>query len=185
MNMKRYTLSHAIGLWSRCKETKESDPNSLKYLKVALKQYVLPSLHPEVVDLKTKEFASFCETVDVYKLDQAIEIFEAQTEMALQQQLLSDGSRRNYRAALKRFMKWLNDQSWWQYQFPSAAPSHAPRFIKVPKRRMQAMPKARLQGYKLQEEQISSDLALELRQLEVFRKTGGKKELIIDLDGNE
>jgi integrase len=50
---------------------------------------------------------------------------------------------------------------------------------------MQAMPKGRLQNYSLQEEQISKDLALELRQLEVFRRFGGKKELIIDSEGNE
>lgn len=183
--MKKYTLSHAIGLWSRSKETKNSDPNSLKYLKVALKQYVLPNLYPEVIDLKTKEFASFCETIDVYKLNKAIDIFDARTAVAMNKQILSDGSRRNYRSALKRFTNWLNDQCWWQNQFPSAVPDHAPRFLKVPKRRMQAMAQGRLQNYTLREEQISNDLALELRQLEVFRRCGGQKELTVDAEGNE
>lgn len=178
--MKRYTLSRAIGLWARAKETQQADPNSLKFLKAALKGYVLPAIDADARQLKTKEFASYCETVDAYELKDALFTFDDLVAKAP----IAEGTRRNYRSALSRFMKWMKGQPWWYDLFSvpvvqkNALPvrghrTQRPKFIESK------------EIYGLPEKDVPESLGFEIRQLEVFRVSGGKAELVLNEDGEE
>ncbi|MBD2215073.1 hypothetical protein H6G27_35305 [Nostoc linckia FACHB-104] len=154
----------------------QSDPNTFKYLKIALKRYVLPEIDPTVEQMKTKEFANYCEKFEVYELKKALEIFERLANLAVEAGNLSEGAKRNYRSALTRFLDWLKNQVWWQS--PISTPL---RYTVSPRRELINLPKLTesKSAYILATEEVPQLLALEIRAFEIFRQWAGELELCL------
>jgi len=178
--MKTYTLSRAIGLWSRAKETRQADPNSIKYLKITLKKYVLPTLDSKVCKLKTKDFEDYLEKFDACRLQNALNIFDQAAKAAMASKSMADGSRRNYRAALSRFLQWMQKETWWQEVLPAPLPKYSSHPTKKKVKLPRFYQREGKSDYGLKLEQLPDSLSLEIRKLKVFRMLGGKSELIID-----
>jgi len=164
------------------KQGMNSDPNSFKYLKIALRRYVLPEIDPAVEEMKTKEFAAYCEKFEVYQLKKALEIFERLADFAVESGKLSDGAKRNYRSALNRFLDWLKGQAWWQE--PISTPM---KYTISPRNELIKLPKLseNKSSYTLAKEEVPELLALEIRAFEIFRSWGGEVELCLLLPSDD
>lgn len=171
--MKKHTLSRAFDLWKLSKESKQTDSNFEKYLKGAFKRYVLPGIDASTQNLKTKEFADYCTRLTVDKLQNALDVFDCQSEAAVVAGQISKGTKSNYRSALGRFLDWMHHQVWWRELFGEDVPEFMPPHPgEAPKKR-------RKQGseYTLKENELPEDLVKELEEYKQFRLLGKKKEV--------
>ncbi|MBD1834651.1 hypothetical protein H6F61_18585 [Cyanobacteria bacterium FACHB-472] len=103
--MKSYSLGHVLNLWRKSKEAKLVANDFEKYLSIALRFYVIPELDTLSQNLKTKQFAAYCNEFPAARLKDALEIFNQQTSIAIENRQISEGTRDNYRSTLKRFLE--------------------------------------------------------------------------------
>ena len=99
--MKQYTLSLVLGIWLQSKEFQQSkDPNLSKYLRTALKLYVLPGIDPKTKHLSPKEIAAYSAKLNAKRLKNALSLFDEQFALALDAGKTSKATKGNYRSAL-------------------------------------------------------------------------------------
>jgi hypothetical protein len=181
--VKFYTLSDALEIWKQSSESRQSEANFEKYLKSALKRYVIPEIDPTAKNLKTKEFHDYCCNLAVSKLAHSLEIFDQVGNEAVEAGHLSKGAKNNYRSALARFLCWMRSQLWWNEKIVESvaryAPSHPGQTRRKGRRLVDGNPIGRKAGsaYRLQEEQITTNLAHQFSVFKQFRLSGGKKEI--------
>ena len=111
--MHQYTLSYTLELWRNSKDAKRGDANFEKYFSLALRLYVFPKLNSKAKALSTSEFSTFCDSLLVEDIKDALNIFDLQFASAVQANQTARSTGRNYRSALKHFMGWLEQQGWW------------------------------------------------------------------------
>lgn len=158
------------------KEFQQSkDPNFSKYLRTALKLYVLPGIDPKTKHLSPKEIAAYSAKLDAKRLKNALSLFDEQFALALNAGKTSKATKGNYRSALGRFMGWQEKQAWWQEMFPDDLPACVPKlpeYIPKPVLKPQGKP------YSFPEDKLSDTVKEEFRSFEIFRRTAGKKQLV-------
>ncbi len=167
--MKAYSLSYALELWRKTKEVKNVDPNFEKYLSLALRQFIIPILDPEASALKTKEFDAYCHQLTVDKLQDALELFDQQSSIAIEKGELTKGTRNNYYHPLKRFLIWMEKQVWWRELFPNLT-DVAPFRAKLPPKLTQR----KREEYGLKLEELPTYTQQKIEALRNFRLAGGK-----------
>lgn len=170
--MPQYTLSHTFELWRNSKEAKMVDANFEKYLSLALRLYVFPKLNPKAESLSSSEFSTFCDTFLVEDLKDALNIFDLQFASAVQANQTARSTGRNYRSALKRFIRWLEKQGWWRGLFPDPVVKVTPARVKVPPKPGTGVKKLSLYGLVL--EDLPGHLHDELEEFRQFRLDGGR-----------
>lgn len=170
--MHQYTLSHTLELWRNSKDAKRVDANFEKYFSLALRLYVFPKLNPKAKALSASEFSTFCDTLLVEGLKDALNIFDLQFASAVQANQTARSTGRNYRSALKRFMRWLEQQGWWRGIFPDPVVKVTPARIKVSPKLGTGVKKLSLYGLAL--EDLPEHLHDELEAFRQFRLEGGR-----------
>ena len=110
--MKGHSLSYALKLWRKSRESRNVDANFEKYLSIALRFYVFPKLDEWGGTLKPREFGIYCDGLTVDKLKDALTIFEYLTKAKIERGNLSAETVNNYRSSLKRFLNWMEKQIW-------------------------------------------------------------------------
>ncbi len=169
--MHQFSLNSALDLWRNSHEAQNVSANFEKYLSIALRNYVIPVI--DEVNLKTTDFATYCDELTVDRLKDSVTIFEEQFALAVEQGLISKSTGKNYRSALNRFMQWLEKQPWWQGLFPDQVVRVAPAYEKLP-----PMPKKKKEGnlekISLNKNDLPALLSEELEAFEEFRLTGGQ-----------
>jgi len=170
--MKKYSLSHALNLWRKSESFQKSDPNFEKYFCLALRQYVLPQVDAEAKALKPKQFDAYCTRLSIDLLENALEIFDQQTDVAIAAGQLSKETRDNYRYPLRRFMEWSQRQVWWHEMLPQQTTDKdvAPFRVKLAPKPT----KGKLPTYGLTKADLPQHLLEELEDFQQFRLTGGR-----------
>ena len=176
--MQQYTLSKALFLWFESKDFQAfKDPNLSKYLKSALKLYVLPGINPKAKSFSSTDFADYSAKLAVNELESALSVFDEQFAAALEAGKTSKETKANYRSALGRFMHWMEKQAWWLEMFPDDLPHSMPKVPEyIPKPILK--PRASVHIYTFPEDELPEPVRTDLKSFEVFRRTGGKKQLI-------
>ena len=172
MLSKKYTLKFVLALWCESPQRVKSNPNQEKYLELALRLYVLPKIDPTAKGLEKSEFSTYADSLTIDKLKDGLDIFDAQFAIAVEQGQTAQSTGKNYRAALRQFFDWLEQQPWWQGLFSSTV-------VKVvPKRdKLTAMPKKKrgpLVRRSLDKNNLPDYLKKELAEFQEFRLTGGR-----------
>lgn len=109
-----YTLNQALHLWRKSKESRTVSPDFEKYLLIALRKYIIPTLYPELGVISSKDFKSYTNQLIVKDLDNAIAIFQETSNLAVENKKLSKGTQNNYYSVVKRFIDWMKQQLWWK-----------------------------------------------------------------------
>ncbi|MBD1895509.1 hypothetical protein [Coleofasciculus sp. FACHB-129] len=170
--MKSYSLSHVLNLWRKSKEAKLVANDFEKYLSIALRFYVIPELDPLSQILKTKQFAAYCDEFPSAKLKDALEIFNQQTLIAIENGQISEGTRDNYRSTLKRFLEWMERQVWWRELFPVPVTREDVAPFRVS---LEPKPtRGKLASYGLTWSQLPPNVVQEMQAFKEFRLTGGQ-----------
>ncbi len=169
--MEQYTLGRTLKLWKTSIDAKNVGINFDKYLSIALRQYVFPELDPVAQNLKSEEFASFCERLPVNQLNGALDIFDRQFEKAVEKGRTAQSTGKNYRSTLRQFIQWLEKQAWWHCLFPDPVVTVPPFLEKSP-----ALPKTRERHlpYSLSKENLPSHVLKQVEEFKEFRLNGGK-----------
>jgi len=168
----QYTLSYALELWRNSKETKNVDTNFEKYFSLALRLYVFPKLDSKLESLSASEFASCCDVFLIKDLKDSLSIFDRQFSLAVENGQTSRSTGRNYRSALRKFMRWLEKQSWWKGLLPDPVVKVAPAQIRVNLKPGTGHKEASFYG--LEEEDLPDHLIHELEEFRKFRLAGGR-----------
>ena len=172
--MKGYSLSYALKLWRKSRESRNVDANFEKYLGIALRFYVFPELDNRGGNLKPKEFTAYCDSLTIDKLKDALTIFECLTKAAIDRGNLSAETVNNYRSSLKRFLNWMEKQIWWRELFssPIADTDVAPYREKlVPK-----STRGKLPSYGLTRSDLPPYLLEKIESFKNFRMNGETKQ---------
>ncbi len=170
--MKSYSLSHVLNLWRKSKQAKQVGNDFEKHLSIALRLYVIPELDAQAQNLKTRQFAAYCNNFSVDRLKDALLIFNQQTEIAIGKGLLSEGTRDNYRSTLKRFLEWVEGQVWWRELFPVPVTDEDVAPFRV---RLEPKPtRGKLASYGLTWSQLPEHVVQQIEAFKEFRLTGGK-----------
>lgn len=168
-----YSLSRVLILWRKTQEFKDCASKSLeKHFSIALRLYVLPQVDSGAQNLKPQQLASYGDQLPIRRLKDALEIFELQSKIAVEQGRLSEGTRNNYRSALKRFMDWLYGEIWWREVVPQGVTEKdvAPFRVKLAEKPT----KGKLANYGLKKNELPLDIVNELDAFSKFRLTGGR-----------
>lgn len=106
------------------------------------------------------------------RLENALEIFDQQTDVAIAAGQLSKKTRDNYRYPLRRFMEWLQQQVWWHEMLPQQTTDKdvAPFRVKLAPKPT----KGKLPTYGLTKADLPQPLLEELEDFQQFRLTGGR-----------
>lgn len=172
MLSKKYTLKFVFDLWCESPQRAKSNPNQEKHLEIALRLYVLPKIDPKAKGLEKSEFSTYADSLTIDKLKDGLDIFDAQFAIAVEQGQTAQSTGKNYRAALRQFFDWLEQQPWWQGLFSSTI------FKVVPKRdKLTAMPKKKRGPSvrrSLDKNNLPDHLKKELAEFKEFRLTGGR-----------
>jgi integrase len=170
--MKSYSLSHVLNLWRKSKQAKQVGNDFEKHLSIALRLYVIPELDAQAQNLKTRQFAAYCNNFSVDRLKDTLLIFNQQTEIAIGKGLLSEGTRDNYRSTLKRFLEWVEGQVWWRELFPVPVTDEDVAPFRV---RLEPKPtRGKLASYGLTWSQLPEHVVQQIEAFKEFRLTGGK-----------
>jgi len=199
-NKDKYTLIFSITRWGKSIE----DPNLLKYLRIALKLYVLEGLGFKTKDMKPKEFANFCDKLTLQKFMKqlekfaekdsskdekpetsllspkenlkacVLEVFDQQFEAALAVELVKESTKHNYRSATGRFCEFIVQQTWWEELFPPQMPEFIPKHPGLAKKKITYK---KLDNYGLPIDKWPAHAVKQLEEYKEFRLTGGKKAL--------
>lgn len=156
--MNPYTWKRAIDLFEEVPRIK-ANPNLLKNLKTALNDYVRPALEPNATSLTSREFATYCSTATIDTLKNALEIFDEQFNKVIESGQRSPNTKRTYHWPLNTFMKWIEQEVWYQELFPDPIDQPMPPYRGVTKNSGQR----RRSTYALKEEQLSIGTEQELR----------------------
>jgi hypothetical protein len=168
--MKGYSLSYALKLWRKSRESRNVDANFEKYLSIALRFYVFPKLDDWDGTLKPKEFAAYCDRLTVDKLKDALTIFEYLTKITIDRGNVSAETVNNYRSSLKRFLNWMEKQIWWRELFSSTIVD-----TDVAPFREKLVPKStrgKLPSYGLTRADLPPHLVEKIELFKIFRITG-------------
>ena len=171
MRSTQYHLGAVLDLWRDSHKTVPNQLHKEKYLELALRLYVLPKLAPMAQGLEKSDFPVFCATVTIGQLENALTVFDTEFAIAVEQGKTAKSTGKNYRAALKQFLQWVEKQPWWKgVLVPSVVQ-------KTPKRsKLTPMPKHKrgpLVRYGLDPQQLPLYLQEELTAFKEFRRTGG------------
>jgi integrase len=170
--MKSYSLNHVLNLWRKSKQAKQVGNDFEKHLSIALRLYVIPELDSQAQNLKTRQFAAYCNNFSVDRLKDALLIFNQQTEIAIGKGLLSEGTRDNYRSTLKRFLEWVERQVWWRELFPVPVTDEDVAPFRVT---LEPKPtRGKLSSYGLTWSQLPDHVVRQIEAFKEFRLTGGK-----------
>jgi hypothetical protein len=199
-NKDKYTLIFSITRWEKSIE----DPNLLKYLRTALKLYVLEGLGFQTKYMKPKEFAKFCDKLTLQKFMKqleklaekdsskdekpensllspkenlkacVLEVFDQQFEAALALELVKESTKHNYRSATGRFCEFIVQQTWWQELFPPQMPEFIPKHPGLAKKKSTYK---KLDNYSLPIDKWPAHAVKQYEGFKEFRLTGGKKAL--------
>jgi len=171
--MQRYTLSYALELWQNSPESQGIDSNFQKYLSIALRQYVLPQLDPKAQNLNSSQFQTYSDEFLVNRLQDALKIFERSLASAVDSKEITINTGKNYRSAIKRFLKWMEKQGWWQSLFSDSIIKVAPFRPKIaPKSGTQTGRKLSLYG--LAKDDLPAHIFSELENFKQFQLAGGR-----------
>ena len=168
--MVSYTLDYALRSWATSPPAQKVGVNFGKNLRVALCYYVLPELDDQVQVLKPKEFEEYARRFELRRLKEAMEIFESRTNKAISMGKLSAKTKANYRSALGQFMRWMEQQVWWQELFADTRTEVAPFRPKFTK----PTTKKRFPSYGLRKDELPEELKKEIEEFQQFRITGGQ-----------
>ncbi|MBD1929933.1 hypothetical protein H6F74_27420 [Trichocoleus sp. FACHB-90] len=170
--MKSYSLGHVLNLWRKSKEAKLVANDFEKYLSIALRFYVIPELDTLSQNLKTRQFAAYCDEFPAARLKDALEIFNQQTSIAIEKGQISEGTRDNYRSTLKRFLEWMERQVWWRELFPVPVTQEDVAPFRVS---LEPKPtRGKLASYGLTWSQLPEHVVGQMQALKEFRLTGGQ-----------
>lgn len=170
--MKKYSLNYALNLWKNSKDSQKIDANYYKYLSISLRKYVLTEFDEQAKSLTTKQFDTYCQGVAVEQIKDALAIFDIQTKIAVEEGKLSKKTKDNYRSALRRFIEWMEKQTWWKELFfceitdTDVAPFREPLAPKVTR--------GKLPSYGLTLNDLPENVLAEIEEFKEFRLNGGK-----------
>jgi hypothetical protein len=198
----KYTLIFSITRWGKSIE----DPNLLKYLRIALKLYVLEGLGFQTKNMKPNEFAKFCDKLTLQKFMKqleklaennsskdekpensflspkenlkacVLEVFDQQFEAALALELVKESTKHNYRSVIGRFCEFLVQQTWWQELFPPQMPEFIP---KHPGRAKKNSTYKKLANYGLSIDKWPAHVVKQSEEFKNFVLTEGEKEALL------
>jgi hypothetical protein len=202
-NKDKYTLIFSITRWVKSIE----DPNLLKYLRIALKLYVLEGLGFKTRDMKPKEFAKSCDKLTLQKFMKqleklaekdsskdekpenslsspkenlkacVLEVFDQQFEAALALGLVKESTKHNYRSVIGRFCEYLPQQAWWQELFPPQMPEFIP---KHPGRAKKKSTYKKLDNYGLPIDKWPDHVVKQFEEFKEFRLIGDEKDALLE-----
>jgi hypothetical protein len=172
MLSKKYTLKFVLDLWSKSPQRAKRNLNQEKYLDIALRLYVLRKIDPKAKGLEKSEFSTYADSFTIDRLKDGLAIFDAEFAIAVEQGQTARSTGKNYRAALRQFFDWLEQQPWWQGLFSST-------IVKTVTKRdkLTAMPKKKrgpLVRRSLDKNNLPDYLKKELAEFQEFRLTGGR-----------
>ncbi|MBD1871201.1 hypothetical protein H6F95_28625 [Cyanobacteria bacterium FACHB-471] len=98
-------------------------------------------------------------------------IFDHQFDAAVAIRATSKETKRNYRAALNQFLKWLDEQVFWQVLDPGQLPEILPPSVTSDKR---PPSRQRFCNYALQKDELPEHLQKKFNQFREFWTTGGE-----------
>ncbi|MBD1806310.1 hypothetical protein H6F98_12720 [Microcoleus sp. FACHB-SPT15] len=193
----KHTLASLFYKW----EKHIQNPNLSKYLKIAFKLYILEASGFKTKDMKSNEFANFCDKLTLQKLmkhlekftekssskEENLEIyppspkenlkacllnaFDQQFEAAVALGLVKPSTKHNYRSAVGRFGEYLPQQIWWKELFPQ----QMPEFIPPRPKKVERDRRSAGEYYGLPLEEFPPHLDQQLDDYKDFRLTGSKK----------
>ncbi|MBW4628738.1 MAG: hypothetical protein KME49_25290 [Brasilonema octagenarum HA4186-MV1] len=170
--MKKYSLSYALNLWNNSKDSQKVDANFSKYLSISLRRYVFTELDKQAKNLTAKQFDTYCQGVALEQIKNALTTFDIQTKIAVESGQLSKQTKENYRSALRRFLEWMEKQTWWKELFvceivdTDVAPFRKPLAPKVTR--------GKLPFYGLTLNDLPENVLAEIEEFKEFRLNGGK-----------
>lgn len=170
--MNEYTVAYALNLWNNSKNSQKVDANFKKYLSLALRKFVFTQFDEQAKNLTTKQFDKYCCQVKIEQLKDALIIFDAQTQLVIEQGKMSEKTRNNYRSALGRFIAWIEEQIWWKELFlgevtdTDVAPFRE-RLAPKPTR-------GKLPSYGLRLNDLPENVLKQIEEFKQFRLSGGK-----------
>jgi hypothetical protein len=168
---KQYTLSTVLDLWRESKKTQKNYINQEKYLELALRLYVLPKINPQLKPIPKSDFYTYCNSLTVECLKDALTIFDSEFQIAVEQGITAKSTGKNYRAALKQFSLWLEQQPWWQVVSSISVAKVTPK-----REKLTPMPKKKKKDssyYSLNKNDMPNSVRQELKDFQEFRLKGG------------
>jgi hypothetical protein len=166
---KGITLRQAIALFCATPKAKNNS-DLVKKLKRALKLIAM-GFNPDLTEMKTQAFESFCITTTVDQLKDAIAIFDRVFDAAVAAGQVSVNTRRTYRWPLCQFLLWMEKQIWYQELFPEPIDKPMPPYKGVQRN---SEPRIRI-PYAVKEEQLLAPQAQELNDFRIFWTKPGRE----------
>jgi len=196
---EKYILTSSIFKWSKSVQ----DPNLQRYLRIALKLYVLEALGFKTRDMKPNEFANFCGKLTVQKMMKQLEKFVEKNSNSSQEEN-SETSLPSPKENLKACILNAFDQQFevavglglvkqsTKHNYRSAVgrfgeylpqqtwwkevfPPQMPEFIPQCPKPVKKETRPQGENYRLLLEEFSPHLVKQLEEYKEFRLTGGKK----------
>jgi len=170
--MNKYTVAYALNIWKNSKNSQKIDANFEKYLSIALRKFVFTQFDKKAKNLTAKQFYTYCHKVGIEQLKDAIAIFNVQTQIDIEQGIISEKTINNYRSALGRFIAWLEEQIWWKELFlgkvtdKDVAPFREPLAPKPTR--------GKLPSYGLRIDDLPENILEQIEDFKQFRVSGGK-----------
>jgi hypothetical protein len=168
----------------REKEAKQKASVTLSLVKSALVRYTLPgwglepSDHKRLTAWESYSGFTFMKGIKLPQISQALEI----QQQVFDQQLVPLDVQRNYRAALKRFLQWCQEQHWWQSQNQIIC-SNSEEHSEVTRKREQVKPqRPKYSLGAVEGDFVSQRLQDELEEFSSFRRNKEVKQSTLDKD---
>ena len=171
MRSTQYHLGAVLDLWRDSHKTVPNQLHKEKYLELALRLYVLPKLAPMAQGLEKSDFPVFCATVTIGQLENALTVFDAEFALAVEQGKTAKSTGKNYRAALKQFLFWVEKQPWWKGAISLTTIQTTPIRQKLPAKQKQKRKSTIC--WSLDKNNLPDYLRQELADFQEFRRMGG------------
>lgn len=164
------TLLSVLEDWKRTPAVKNK-PAVFKNLKTTLKRYIMPELDQEINfnSMTELEFREYCHTKVIHNLNFSIflEVFDKNFDLALGQKIVSASTRRNYRSALRQFLKSIQSLDWYRQIFDSPFEGRTPKRTSV-KRNPKAQKTREELDYAVLESDLPKEIIKDIQTLKEF-----------------